>query len=274
MFEFVLLAIGVAGFGAAGFLDLKTTEFPDYLPYSIIAAALGVRGVYSYIIGDFTPFLSAVFIGCIFLSFGLILYFLKQWGDGDAWLLGAMGFLFPDASGFLFSSVFPFPLVFLFNFFFISFFYLVVYSVVVGARSRIGGRFLHHIKGSVRSIAAVVLFFSAALAAVILYLSLNLNIGLFSLYPLLLFPPLLAGVIIFVHYGRFIEDHVFRKRIPVSRLRPGDVPADGKWRVLTKKELAELKRRGGHVWIKEGVRFAPVFIVTLLVTLFHGGLFF
>jgi hypothetical protein len=274
MFEFVLLLIGIAGFGIAGFLDLKTTEFPDYLPYSIIVAALIARGSYSFLIGDFQPLVSGIFIGSVFLSFGLVLYFLKQWGDGDAWLLGAMGFLFPDSGGFPFSSGFPFPLTFLFNFFFISFFYLVAYSIILGVRNRVGRKFLHHLKGGVRNILIVVVFFSAAVAALMLHLHFSLNIGLFKLYPLLFFPPLLAGVMVFVHYGRFIETELFRRRVPASKLSPGDVPLDRKWRVLSRKELGELKRKGGQVWIKEGVRFAPVFLATLLLTLFYGGLFF
>lgn len=274
MFEFILLIIGIVGFGIAGFLDLKTTEFPDYLPYSIIISALVVRGLFSYIIGDFQPLVSSLFIGSVFLSFGLVLYFLKQWGDGDAWLLGALGFLFPDSGIFGSNSIFPFPVTLLFNFFLISFIYLIVYSIVIGMRSGIERKFIKCLKGSIKNIVVIVSTFSAIALVIVFFIHFNYNIPFFALYPILLFPFLLTAVIIFVYYGRFIENELFKKRIPVSKLTLGDVPIDRKWRVLTKKELEELKKKGGHVWVKEGVRFAPVFLITLLITIFYGGLLF
>jgi len=87
-----------------------------------------------------------------------------------------------------------------------------------------------------------------------------------------MFPPLLVAILIFVHYGRFIEKNLFKRKIKVKDLRVGDVPVGDKWRVLTHKEVKELKKKGGEIWIKEGVRFAPVFIITMLVTLFYGNL--
>ena len=50
--ELILLAIGVAGFGLAGYWDLKTTEFPDWLPYSLIIASLAVKGGWGFFVSD------------------------------------------------------------------------------------------------------------------------------------------------------------------------------------------------------------------------------
>ncbi len=270
MLELMLFAIAFAGFGAAGYLDLKTTEFPDYLPYAMIALALLARGAYSFMAADFSFLINSVITGAVFLSLGLAFYHAKQWGDGDAWLLGAMGFLFPDGTGFNVSSLLPFPAVLIFNFFLVSFAYLIAYSIVLGWKHRLFGRFCSHLKTKSKEMPLILAGCTAFLAAFAFLLH--------SLpYPTnsspLLFPLLLFPLSVFVYYGRFIEQKVFRKKIAVSRLRIGDVPLNMRWKVITKKELAALKKRGGSIWIKEGVRFAPVFFITVIVTFFLGSLF-
>jgi hypothetical protein len=269
----VLLGVSVVGFGLAGYWDLRTTEFPDWLPYAMIALALGVRLVFSFLLGDFSYIMYSIIIGMAFLGFGLLLYWSRQWGDGDAWLLGAMGFLWPDSGGFAVATVLPFPAALLFNFFFIAFFYLLVYSVALGLRSpRISRGFLKELGQARKDIGRVVGAFAVACAALIGYVAWQLAVPVWSLLYILAFPPLLLSVLVFTRYGRFVENSLFKKSIPASRLRVGDVLIKDRWRGLTEKEVRALKKRGGEVWIKEGVRFAPVFVIAVLVTLFWGNL--
>lgn len=273
MFEWVLLAIGVVGFGLGGYWDLKTTEFPDWLPYSMIILALVVRGVYSFTISDFTPLINSAVVGIVFLAFGLGMYYTKQWGDGDAWLLGALGFLFPDPAGFAFSSFFAFPIVMFFNFFFIAFIYLLVYSIALGIKSREESRkFFGELKGNARSIVAMIVVFSVLCAGMFAYFYYIYMVPVHVLSYILFLPPLFIGLVFFMHYGRFVEKNLFKKKIPVEKLSEGDVLVSDKWRGLTEKEIKHLKEKGGDIWIKEGVRFAPVFVITLLVTVFFGSL--
>ena len=136
MFEWILLAIGVVGFGLASYWDVKTTEFPDWLPYVMIVLALIIKGVHSFMDWDIWIILSSAMAGCGLLALGYAMYFLKQWGDGDAWLLGALGFLFPASSLLIRPLVYPFMFVMLFNFFIVSFFYLIAYTMAVGLRNR------------------------------------------------------------------------------------------------------------------------------------------
>ena len=276
MMDWILLAIGIVGFGLAGYWDLKTTEFPDWLPYAMILAALGVRGWFALMGWNPWIFLSSLMVGCGFLVFGLGLYFLKQWGDGDAWLLGALGFLFP-VQGELPAHVpqmFPFPLVLLFNFFIISFFYLIAYSVALGLKHpKAVKKFSRELKGDLKSIFLIVAAFTAACLFIAMYISWRIGVPLDRLGHILAFPALLLGIILFIQYGKFIERNMFRRQISVKELKSGDVPIDSKWRTLTDKELRAIKSRGGKVWIKEGVRMAPVFVITLLVTAFCGFLF-
>lgn len=274
MFGIILLTIGIVGFGLAAYWDLKTTEFPDWLPYSMIILALIIRIIFSFLSKDLSILTDSLFVGFAFLGFGLLLYYTKQWGDGDAWLLGTLGFLFPNPSGLATQTHFlPFPIIMLFNFFFIAFIYLIAYSLFLGFRSpNVSKLFFRELRGSIKSIVVVIAVFSLACILLIEYVYFFYEISLPILNQIMLFPFLLFAVILFVHYGKFIEKKLFKKRIHVKKLRPGDVPATEKWRVLSKKEICVLQKRGGHIWIKEGVRFAPVFIITMLVTLFYGNL--
>jgi len=205
------------------------------------------------------------------------MYFTKQWGDGDAWLLGALGFLFPGPTGFVSPAAgllaLPFPVVMIFNFFFVSFFYLIAYSVALGLLNPgVPGKFRRYIGKKSRHIAAYFFAFSAMCAAAAAYLHIYTGIAIQALGYIALFPLVFLGLILFLQYGRFIEGDIFKRRIKAKDLKPGDVPVGSKWMVLSKADVRKLKRKGGHIWIKEGIRFAPVFILTILLTLAFGNL--
>ncbi len=273
MLGWILLAIGIAGFGLAGALDLKTTEFPDWLPYTMIAGTLAVRAVFSFLEGNIWIIGSSVIVVFVFLGFGLLLYFTRQWGDGDAWLLGALGFLFPNSAGFQPSGALPFPAVMIFNFFLIAFVYLIIYSIALGIRNpEIARKFFAGLRSNLKGIASLILAFGIACVFLVYFLNASWGIPLAAMMNLFLLPVFFAFIIIFMHYGRFMEQSFFKKQISVKDLRVGDVPVGERWRVLDKEEVKKLKKKGGKIWIKEGVRFAPVFIITLFVTLFFGNL--
>lgn len=279
-YEWILLAIGTAGFGLGAYWDLRTTEFPDWLPYCIIISVIGVRGAFSYILGDWWILFSSVIVGLLFLGFGLLLYYSKQWGDGDAWLLGSLGFLFPTYSVFEIAAnpfqalgYLPFPVIMLFNFFFLSFCYLVVYSIALGLRHRkISRKFWRELRKDSSNVLLMIAGFAALCLAMVSYLNIYLGIPLSNMYNLLSLPVIFAAVIVFIRYGKFVEHNMFKKRIPAKNLRVGDVLIGEKWKGLNESEVRKLRRKGGRVWIKEGVRFAPVFIITLYVTLFFGSM--
>lgn len=265
MIDLLLILAGLAGFGWAGWKDLRTTEFPDWLPYSLIAVGLCLHGARSALSWDLAPVLSSLLVGGLFLGFGLLLYYAKQWGDGDAWLFGALGFLYPDGLGFPASGL-PFPLLLLFNFFLVAFLYILGYSLVIGALQGRWRMFLKNVKGTARHSAAVTAAATLALAGALALIRAPLLPSL-GLFPLALFLLLL-----FLQYGRFLERTVFERKIPVEKLRVGDVPVGEKWRVLTAKEIAVLKKKGGSIRIKEGVRFSPAFPLTILALLLVGNL--
>jgi len=263
--EWISIAVGLVGFGWAGWKDLRTTEFPDWLPYSLIIVALLLNGAFSVLEGSFAPLINSGFVGMAFLALGLLLYYSKQWGDGDAWLLGAMGFLFPGGIGAV-QGVLPSPVVMLFTFFFVAFFYILIYSIGIGLISKRNKKFVQKMEKDILRILGLTVVFTIALVGFVQWFAPK-AFAFVYVFPLLLFLLLL-----FFHYGKFIESTVFRKRISVKQLREGDVPVKEKWRVLNKKEVAALKRKGGYIWIKEGIRFAPAFVITIATMLLYGDL--
>ncbi len=274
MLEFVLLAIGIVGFGLAGYWDLRYTEFPDWLPYSMIILTLFVRGIFAFVGNDWWILGNAVFVGVAFLSLGLLLYFSKQWGDGDAWLLGALGFLFPSQIfGVVTTTFFPFPLTLLFNFLLVSLVYLIIYSIFLGIKNRdVNRKYLEFLRKEKRRLVGLSVFFFAVswFFAFFTYFWFSFELN----YTMILLPFLLTFILFFSYYAKTVEKYLFKRSIRTSELKEGDVILDGRWRGLTKREIMGIRRKNKYVWVKEGVRFAPVFVITMLISLFYGDLLF
>ena len=276
MLEIILFAVGLVGFGLAGYYDLRYTEFHDILPYSLIIIVLLIRGVFAFLSSDFSILINSAITGLLFLGLGFILYLTKQWGDGDAWLLGCFGFLFSDPQSMLFlngfNSLVPFQLAALFNFFIISVVYIILYSFVIGLRTPgIYKDFTSAMNSNKKK-----LYGSLSLPILVLAAAFYFFLTAFYQYSFIfsLLTLLLVCLVFFGYYTKSLEKLAFRKKISTKNLKEGDVLIGNRWRSLTKKEVAKLKRTKKYVQIKEGVRFAPVFIITLLITVLFGGLLF
>jgi len=269
MLEIILFAVGLVGFGLAGYYDLRYTEFHDILPYSLIVIVLLIRGVFAFLSSDFSILINSAITGLLFLGLGFILYLTKQWGDGDAWLLGCFGFLFSDPQSMLFlngfNSLVPFQLAALFNFFIISVVYIILYSFVIGLRTPgIYKDFTSAMNSNKKK-----LYGSLSLPILVLAAAFYFFLIAFYQYSFIfsLLTLLLVCLVFFGYYTKSLEKLAFRKKISSRKLKEGDVLIGNRWRSLT-------KRTKKYVYIKEGVRFAPVFIITLLVTALYGGLLF
>ncbi len=272
MLGIALLAIGIAGFGLAAYWDLRYTEFPDWLPYSIIILAIAARGLFSFLLADWWILLDSILVGTTFLAIGLLMYFTRQWGDGDAWLLGALGFLIPDGSGFAVRTFLPFPLAVLFNFLLAALVYLIVYSVILGIKNRgVNRKYAVYLRKEKYRFSAVTAFFFG-LSWASAYAMHALSFSQSSVVQMLALPFLLTFILFFSYYAKIVEKNLFKRRIRTSELKEGDVVLEGKWKGLTSREIATLRKKNRYAWIKEGVRFAPVFLLTMLITVIFGDL--
>ncbi len=260
MIEIVILAVVLTA--AAGLWDLKTTEVPDQLLYAMIAIGVVYWAANWALTGDFMSLEVSLFAGTLLLALGLVMYKKGQWGGADAWILAAIGYMIPFYNG----EVFIIP--YLLNFVMVSIVYSVVYAVIMGLKNRSVFRF---VKNDLNQKRAIVLGVPAALLAIAVAAAL--------VYPLLL--PLILNLfvlltllVLFWRYAVVLEANVFKKKIPTSKLRVGDVLEKGNWVGLNARQIKQLRGRKRYVVIKDGMRFVPAFAIALVVTLLFGNLFF
>ena len=153
--------------------DLKKTEFPGWIPYGLIAASVLVFSLDGLITGGFSLLTNSVLYGLVFLAIGLGLYFSRQWGDGDAWLLGALGFALP--SRLIFpeqASITPFYFALFFNFLVVALVYTIVYSIALGFRDvKTRKRFFSEAEKGLRYKIVSIIVVAVAFLAVYFYLS-------------------------------------------------------------------------------------------------------
>jgi len=276
MLEILFFIVAIIGSAAAGFYDLKTTEIPDEIPYVMIVIGIVGHVIKSYLVWSYWPFLLSSIIGLSYLAFGFIMYYIGQWGGGDAKILSAIGFLVPILPQQLnIELFFPFPLSFFFNLFLVGAIYMVIYAFALSfINKKIWTAFFMDLKANAR----MILIYNSALVASIILMGL-----LFARYleflPLTTFTVLVltvgitsAGLYVLWKFVKAVEVVGFKKRIPVSRLRVGDVPDYfKKWEGISEKEMRKIKKSGKkYIWIKEGVRFAPAFPLALIFTLVFG----
>lgn len=253
-FAFVLTAI-------AGYFDLRTTEVPDEIPALLIAVSVFFWYINWAVTGNVFPLFVSIVGGSVLLSIGLLLYNTGQWGGADAWLLAGVAYALPLLNGSIFI------IDYLFNFFLVTIVYMVLYAISLGIiHGKIFQLFCKDLKKS------WLVVFSIPLAYA-LFVSIMAFFGFFN-HSLIIILIVVVFMTLFWRYARVIEQHVFRKRIPASELKVGDVLLDSKWVGLTKDEIGHIRKRKKQVVIKEGVRFVPVFAITLLVTVLWGNVFF
>ena len=269
----ISVVTALVGTTVAAIWDLKTTEVPDQIPYAMIAIALLIFGYQSFIEWSYKPILNSFIVGLSFSAFGALMYYLGQWGGADSFLLAAVGFLLPTANV---QTIFSFPLTFLFNLFFIGAAYMMIYSIVFSFLNKnIFFQFKRDLKASSKlilfgSIGLFILFFFANyfVGKIFVYSASSSFLIINSILPLIL----ALGLFLIWKFARAVEEHGFKKRIPVSKLKVGDMLLKEKKLIgITEQQLKKIKRSGvRYVSIKEGVRFAPAFVLALAFTLIFG----
>ncbi|MBI4177553.1 MAG: hypothetical protein HY516_04260 [Candidatus Aenigmarchaeota archaeon] len=275
MFDIALIVIGILGFAYIGYKDLKTTEFPDWVPYSMIGAAVLVKLANSLATNDFSMLSASAINGLLLLGIGYILYLAGNWADGDAFALGALGFLFPIETA-LFKPLYfsPLPVMIISNVFMFGGIYMVIYALVLGIRNAwvFGALKKDLAKNSTK------LFFLMLAVSVLAFGATYLmaaSVGITPSAALLSIPAgfvaYSAFLLLLWRYVRIIDQKIFVKKIPASKLRYGDMPVTMKQlRMPDRALIRKLRAKGGYVKIKEGVRFTPVFLIAYLFTLVYG----
>lgn len=283
MFETISFLVALVGSSLAGIYDLKITptEIPDWIPYVMIGLALILALAQSVLESNYMIFVYSIIYGIPLLAFGYLMYRFGQWGGGDAKILAAIGFLSPGLSSFVRGLQFPFALSYLVNLFIVGAAYMLVYAFLLSVMNRkIISGFLKSVKSSsnIILISSSVLFFIFLFSNWYLFNFFGLAVSVQSLV-IDSFALILLSITVFLvwKFVKAVEDIEFKKKIPISKLRVGDVLLESKvWDGITEKELKKIKRSGKKfVWIKNGVCFAPAFPLALIFTIYFGdGLLF
>jgi len=277
MFEMILFLIALIGSSIAALYDLKTTEIPDKVPYTMIFLALVFILLESLLQKSFLPLFISLVSGLTLLVAGSLMYYLGQWGGADTILLAALGFFSPGLSLLATNIQYPFALSYFLNVLFIGYtVYTLGYVLILSIFDK---RIFHKFFITIKSNMKFMLLSSAILFLLFIFLNwlifyffdlvINLQFLILNSFIILL---MFALLFLLWKFLKVANEVAFKKKISTSKLKVGDMLAENRlYEGITEKEIKKIKRSGKkYVWIKEGIRFAPVFPLALLFTCYIG----
>ena len=253
----------------AAYADIKSREIPDWLNFSFIAAAFGIRGIISTTLG-WQIFLAGLIGFVVCFALACLFYYSNQWGGGDSKLLmgmgSAIGISLPLSAESLDLLWFFLALLFF------GAIWGIFWMIAVAIKKR--HLFIVRLKKSLEEQRVFHLVMGVGTSLLIV-----LSLIYSFLWPLILFPAIIFYSIIFV---TSVEKSCFFVRKKSSELTEGDWLAEnatknGKRivtkRTLTKNDIELLKsKKITSVLIKEGIPFVPSFLIAYLVIKFFSSL--
>ena len=254
----------------ASYTDIKTREVPDWISYSLIFLALGIRAIFSVESG-WNVLLSGVLGFAVCFAIAYLFYYTSQWGGGDAKLLMGMGAMIGIAYPFSTDS-FNLLLFFL-ALLFIGAAYGLLWMLMLAVRK--GKLFWLDFKRAVNEYNKLQLgLFISTLLLFILVLFYSF------IWPILFFP---LGVFYLFLFINTVEKTCFLKKVHVNDLTEGDWLAEDvnahsklilKKKTLEKEDIQKLKESAlKEVLIKEGIPFIPSFLLAYLLLVFGKNAF-
>ena len=283
--DLILLILGLLGLIIASYSDIKTTEIPDWLSYSLIISGFSLRMLHTIVNKDITYTSTALITFGIFFLVSNLMYYTKQWGGGDTKLLMAVSVIFatyPQNILDFFSPKldnFYFPITIFINILLVGAIYsfmFIIYSSLKHKKEFLKEykKYSEHTKNPRK---------------IILVLSILLIILAFVMGSILTKIFLFAGavsILVFLYIWIFVksvEKSCMYTLISPSKLLEGDwltkdiyyknklilkKPEYG----VTKKDILILKKyKIKNVEIKKGLVFTPSFIIGTLTALIFGN---
>ena len=244
--------------------DMRKREVANWLNFSLITFGLAYKLIYSSYFGNWNLFLYGIFGLAVFIGLAYGFYYGRVFGGGDAKLLMALGAVLP------FESFWGFLIVgggFLLLLFSVGAVWTLGYSIfiVMENRRKFVRKFHDKLKGKKLLFGVMVLLALLMGGSVYFYILVLLSLWvLLALY----------------FYVKAVDDCMI-KEVSAEELREGDW-LEGDVRIgngvikksvhgLSLEEIARIRRAGKRVLIKEGVPFAPTFLIAMLVMVFFWG---
>ncbi|MBW3014550.1 prepilin peptidase [Candidatus Woesearchaeota archaeon] len=285
MIDILLVCIGLIALIAGTYTDIKILEVPDYLNFSVLVAAFGLRFIYSASTSEWMFLLNGLIGFGIFFIFGELMYYTKQWGGGDAKMLRSLGVLFATYPEFLLNYFSPalnfyFPVVLLLNILIVGAAYGLIFSLVFVFKNwrsfkKEYGKLIS--RKNVKLINRSVIVVSVAMLIAAFFMPFLYKIFLIAI-AVIIFGFMQLGL-----FANACEKSCMIRKVSTHKLREGDWILDevrkGK-KILykpkafgaTNKEIkALIKNKIRTVVIKQGIPFVPAMLIGVLLTLILGN---
>lgn len=260
-FLFIFAAIWIF---TATIFDLKKSEIPDWLNFSLVFFALGFRFFYSlFSMSNFSFFYQGVLGFLVFFILGNILYYSRMFAGGDAKLFYSLGAILPTFGNF--SQNIGSFVVYIFFFVLVGAVYGIVgsayLSIVNSERFKKG--FVTLFRKNKRMV-----FVYDFIAIVILFLS-------FLVEPLIYIAILSFIFPYFYFFVKAVDEYCMVKSVSPSKITPGDwlykdikvgrKTIHATWNGLEKDEIELLKKRKKKVLLRYGIQYSPVFLISFIL---------
>ncbi len=244
--------------------DLKTHEVADWLNYSLIVFALVFRFFYSLFGSVGFSFFYDGLIGLgLFFLIGNLFYYSRIFAGGDAKLLMALGAVLPLSYGFL-NNIYNL-VYFLFIFLVCGSFYGLGVSLTLGIKNwKIVKKEFRKQFGKFK----LGVYLSLIIAIFIALIGLFIDNLLFVLAIIVFVLPYLYI------YAKSVDECAMVRSVKPLSLEVGDwLYRDVKigkkiikatWNGLTKNEISLLIKNGENVYVRYGIPFVPVFLISYI----------
>ncbi len=270
--DIILVLLVLVAVLATSITDIKTREVPDWISYMLIVSALSIRLLYAMQTKTWSYFLYGL-LGLAAMAFiGILLFYTKQWGGGDAKLLMGIGAAWGTTPYFI-STPGPFLVYFLIGLAVMGALYGLLYSIVLLMNHfaqwkkeylKLQTKQLKQMKMLCIALGVIILIFLWILQQNPLRITMVTVALMILLYPY------------FYQMLKAVENATMYKKIPIARLTEGDWIADQTIRKrfsipawgVEHKHIEQLKKsKMKHVLIKEGIPFIPSFFFAVLFAL-------
>ncbi len=274
----ILVVLALLVLLIATYTDFKTGEIPDWLSYSFIISALGIRLIHSIIYNDWVYMLYGIIGFAGMAVFSMLIYYTRQWGGGDAKIAMGLGAAFATPP-LAYSSDVPYLLSLVSNIFIAGGIYGMLWGVYVFARN-----FRKTIKAAKEEVIARkwIYIASAALIIIAMIVSMFLS-GLTAVMAFYFALLILAYLLLFV-FIKASEKSGMYARVLVSKLTEGDWVAEDikikgklvyskKSLGITPEQINRLKKaKIRSVIVKTGIKFLIAILIGTAVTIAYGNI--
>jgi len=283
--ELFIFAVAIVFVLIATIIDVKERWVPDFISFSFIAFGLISAVLLSLMRQSIDPLKMSLIGGGVFLSIGILLFYVKMWGGADFKILTALGLIFP-----VYPTVFQTwfnPIIAPWPFFGTLWFNVMIFGALSGIVASFYLAIKHHkklreeLRVRLSKLKKVIygLAIFLVISIVILLMGFSLLLAIWAVAVILFYLSILL---------KTVEDNFMFKTISPKKLIEGDWIVD-KIKVggkvvytperlgITKKNielLQKLEKQGKlkHIVVKEGIPFMVPILIGLLYSIAFGDL--